>query len=140
MAFTSSLAGFAVRALGATALIVAGGAALAADAFPSKEIRFIVPWNAGGSNDISARALAQIVAPDGVKVIVENVPGATGSIGMAKIANAEPDGYTIGMGTSSTLAQMAQGLTQLKNSQYAPIALVTIDPLILLVPTGSPHA
>lgn len=126
-------------ALAALALAAASFAAVAGDAFPSREIHFIVPWNAGGSNDISARALAQLVAADGVKVIVENVPGATGSIGMTKVANAAPDGYTIGMDTSSTLAQIAQGLTPLRNDQFAPIAQVTIDPLILLVPKNSPY-
>ncbi len=118
------------------AACVAGGAA---EPFPHKEIRFIVPWNAGGSNDIAARTLGHLLAEQGVRVIVENVPGATGSIGMAKVANAEPDGYTIGMGTSSTLALVAQNLTTLRNEQFAPIARVTIDPLILLVPAGSPY-
>ena len=108
--------------------------------FPSKEIRFVVPWNAGGSNDIAARALAQLAAEQGVRVIVENVPGATGSIGMSKVANAEPDGYVIGMGTSSTLALMAQNLTPLRNEQFAPIARVTVDPLVLLVPSNGPAA
>jgi tripartite-type tricarboxylate transporter receptor subunit TctC len=139
MAFQSSLAGAAVRILGAAALAVASCGALAADAFPSKEIHFIVPWNAGGSNDISARALAQLAAEDGIKVVVENVPGATGAIGLTKVANAEPDGYTIGMGTSSTLSLIAQGLTPLRNEQFAPIARVTTDPLILLVPAHSPY-
>ncbi len=111
----------------------------AADAFPDKPIHFIVPWNAGGSNDISARAIAEVLAKDGVQVIVENMPGATGSIGLQRVANANPDGYTIGMGTSSTLALIAQGLTQLRNDQFAPIARVTLDPLILLVPAHSPH-
>ena len=106
--------------------------------FPSKEIRLVVPWNAGGSNDIAARALAQLAAEQGVRVIVENVPGATGSIGMTKVANAEPDGYMIGMGTSSTLALMAQNLTPLRNEQFAPIARVTTDPLVLLVPSNGP--
>ena len=113
--------------------------ALAADPFPSKEIRFIVPWNAGGSNDIAARALAEILMKDGIRVIVDNQPGATGSIGMQKVATAAPDGYTIGMGTSSTLALIAQGLTPLRNDQFAPIARVTLDPLTLLVPTASPN-
>ena len=139
MALTSSLALLAGRVFGAAALLAASLSAVAADPFPSKEIRFIVPWNAGGSNDISARALAQIAAEDGIKVIVENVPGATGAIGMTKVANAEPDGYTIGMGTSSTLALIAQGLTPLRNEQFAPIARVTIDPLILLVPAKSEY-
>lgn len=138
MAFKSSFTVLA-RLFGAAALTAASLAAVAADPFPSKEIRLVVPWNAGGSNDISARQLAQLAAEDGVKLIVENVPGATGSIGMTKVANAEPDGHTIGMGTSSTLALIAQGLTPLKNEQFAPIARVTTDPLILLVPTGSPH-
>jgi tripartite-type tricarboxylate transporter receptor subunit TctC len=138
MAFKSSFTALA-RILGAAALTAASLAAVAADPFPSKEIRLVVPWNAGGSNDISARLLAQLAAEDGVKLIVENVPGATGSIGMTKVANAEPDGYTIGMGTSSTLALIAQGLTPLKNEQFAPIARVTTDPLILLVPASSPH-
>lgn len=106
--------------------------------FPNREIRLVVPWNVGGSNDISARQLSKILASDGIILVVENVPGATGTIGMAKVANANPDGYTIGMGTSSTLAMIAQGLTPLKNEQFAPIARVTTDQLLLLVPAGSP--
>ncbi len=135
------LAALATQLLAAVAFGLSSVPAAAADDnFPNKEIRFVVPWNAGGSNDIAARQLAQLAAEQGVKVIVENVPGATGSIGMAKVANAEPDGYTIGMGTSSTLALIAQGLTPLKNEQFAPIARVTLDPLILLVPAGAPYA
>ena len=126
--------------LAAAALTAACLSAGAADPFPNKEIRLVVPWNAGGSNDIAARQLSSILAEDGIRLIVENVPGATGSIGMTKVANAEPDGYTIGMGTSSTLALIAQGLTPLKNEQFAPIARVTLDPLVLLVPVGAPYA
>lgn len=130
--------------LRAAAALCMGGVALAAapaafavDAYPSKDIRFIVPWNAGGSNDIAARAIASILGEQGVRVIVENLPGATGAIGMSKVASAEPDGYTIGMGTSSTLAIMSQKLTTLRSEQFTPIARVTIDPLLLLVPAGS---
>ncbi len=111
----------------------------AAQSFPDKPIHFIVPWNAGGSNDISARTLAELLAKDGVQVIVENAPGATGAIGLQRVASANPDGYTIGMGTSSTLASIAQNLTQLRNDQFAPIARVTLDPLILLVSARSPY-
>jgi tripartite-type tricarboxylate transporter receptor subunit TctC len=125
-----------VAALGTGSLV---SSALAADAFPSREIRFIVPWNAGGSNDIMARAIQAIAAQDGVRIIVENVPGATGSIGMTKVANAEPDGYMVGMGTSSTLALIAQNLTPLRNEQFTAIARVSTDPLVLLVPSSSPH-
>jgi tripartite-type tricarboxylate transporter receptor subunit TctC len=119
--------------------VLAGAAPAAAETFPAREIRFVVPWNAGGANDIMARALANIAAEDDVRIIVENVPGATGSIGMTKVATADPDGYTIGMGTSSTLALIAQKLTPLRNEQFVPIARVSTDPLVLLVPSGSPH-
>ena len=140
MSFRSHSILLAARWVGAATVLVACLPAWAADPFPNKEIRFVVPWNAGGSNDIAARALAQLAAEQGVRVIVENVPGATGSIGMSKVANAEPDGYTIGMGTSSTLALIAQNLTPLRNEQFAPIARVTMDPLVLLVPANSPVA
>jgi tripartite-type tricarboxylate transporter receptor subunit TctC len=140
MSFRFPLAALATQLVAAVALgLTSVSAAAADDNFPNKEIRFVVPWNAGGSNDIAARQLAQLAAEQGVKVIVENVPGATGSIGMTKVANAEPDGYTIGMGTSSTLALIAQGLTPLKNEQFAPIARVTLDPLVLLVPASAPY-
>jgi tripartite-type tricarboxylate transporter receptor subunit TctC len=125
-------------ATAAAAALTFGAAAFAQDTFPSKEIRLVVPWNAGGSNDIAARALADILMKKGVRVIVDNVPGATGSIGMQRVANAPADGYTIGMGTSSTLALMAQGLTPLKSEQFTPIARVTTDPLTLLVSANSP--
>lgn len=118
-------------------IFMASGPAIAAD-FPAKEIRLVVPWNVGGSNDISARLISKILADDGITVVVDNVAGATSSIGMTKVANAEPDGYTIGMGTSSTLAMIAQGLTPLKNEQFAPIARVTTDQLLLLVPKDGP--
>lgn len=118
-------------------IYVAIGSAMAAE-FPSKEIRLVVPWNVGGSNDISARLISKILADEGITVVVDNVAGATGTIGMTKVAAAEPDGYTIGMGTSSTLAMIAQGLTPLKNEQFAPIARVTSDQLLLLVPKDGP--
>jgi hypothetical protein len=114
------------------------GTSFAAE-FPAREIRLVVPWNVGGSNDISARLISQIMSEQGIKVVVENVAGATGSIGMMKVANAEPDGYTIGMGTSSTLSMIAQNLTTLKNDQFAPIARVTTDQLLLLVPAESAY-
>ena len=106
--------------------------------FPTKEIRLIVPWNVGGSNDISARLISRILSEQGINVLVDNVPGATGAIGMTKAATAEPDGYTIGMGTSSTLSMIAQNLTPLRNDQFAPITRVTTDQLLLLVPADGP--
>lgn len=121
-------------ALGAVILATAGTAA-AQDKFPSREVRLIVPWNAGGSNDIAARVLAPILAENGVRIIVDNVPGGTGTIGMGRVAGSTPDGYTLGMGTSSTLSMIAQNKTPLRNDQFAGIARVSSDPLMLLVKT-----
>jgi len=132
--FKKAITIMATSVLGA---FVAFGSAVAAD-FPTREIKLVVPWNVGGSNDISARLISKILADEGITVVVDNVAGATGTIGMTKVANAEPDGYTIGMGTSSTMAMIAQGLTPLKNEQFAPIARVTTDQLLLLVPKDGP--
>ncbi|OZI18912.1 ABC transporter substrate-binding protein [Bordetella genomosp. 9] len=128
------------RLAGALACACAVTAATAAsDNFPDRPIRFIVPWNAGGSNDIAARELQQIIGEQQkITVVVENAPGATGAIGLGKVVAAAPDGYVVGMGTSSTLAQIAQNLTPLRNEQFAHIARVSTDPLMLLVSRDGP--
>lgn len=126
---------FGLAATLGAVLLASAGSANAQDKFPSREVRLIVPWNAGGSNDIAARMLAPILAENGVRIIVDNVPGGTGTIGMGRVASANPDGYTIGMGTSSTLSMIAQNKTPLRNDQFAGIARVSSDPLMLLVKT-----
>ena len=110
-----------------------------AQGFPQRDITFIVPWNAGGSNDVAARALDPILREQGIKIVIENVVGATGTLGMRRVASAAPDGYTLGMGTSSTLALIAQGKTPLKNADFTHIARVSTDPLMLLVSTKAPQ-
>lgn len=124
-----------VAALGLTA----GLASTSAAEYPEREVRWVIPWNAGGSNDIMARFLQPILAKEGLKVVIENVPGGTGAIGMGQVATAKPDGYTIGNGTSSTLSIIAQGKAPLKNEQFTHIIRVSVDPLMLLVPGNSPH-
>lgn len=115
------------------------GQALSQGAYPQREVTLIVPWNAGGSNDVAARALDPLLREHGIKIVIENVVGATGTIGMRRVATAAPDGYTIGMGTSSTLALIAQNKTPLKNDQFTHIARVSTDPLMLLVSSASPN-
>ena len=106
--------------------------------YPAKEIKFIVPWAPGGSTDIATRMLAQLVAEDSFRLIVENAPGNTGQIGLGRVAKAAPDGYTLGMGTSSTLILASQRMTDLKIEQFTSIANASTDPLVLLVPTPGP--
>ena len=77
----------------------------AQDAYPSKTITMIVPFAAGGSTDVIGRLVAEgLRTVLGQSVVVDNRGGAGGSLGTAAIAKAPPDGYTIGMGTASTLA------------------------------------
>lgn len=85
------------------------GAALAADAYPSKPITLVVPFSAGGPTDVVTRALAQAMSKDlGQSVIVENKLGAGGTVAASYVARAQPDGYTIlihhnGMATAPAL-------------------------------------
>ena len=125
-----------VAATAASAFI--GRRTSAASGFPAHDITFIVPWGAGGSNDILARELQPLLREQGVNIVIENQVGATGAIGLRRVATSEPDGYTLGMGTSSTLAYIAQGKTPLRNGQFTPIARASTDPLLLLVPGSGP--
>ena len=85
--------------------VFASPAALAQHNYPNKTITLIVPFAAGGTTDVIGRVIAEgLHAALGQPVVVENRAGAGGSLGTAEIAKAAPDGYTIGMGTASTLA------------------------------------
>lgn len=106
--------------------------------YPVREVRLIVPWNPGGSVDISGRRIAKLAEAEGLRIIVENVPGASGSIGLAKVASAAPDGYTLGIATTSQLALVAQGLTKTRNDQFTYLNQVSLEQFVLLVPKDSP--
>ncbi|WP_274424734.1 Bug family tripartite tricarboxylate transporter substrate binding protein [Chelativorans sp. YIM 93263] len=129
-----------ILSVAAAALMAAATTAPAgAQDYPSKEVRWIIPWNAGGSNDIMARFLQPLLAEQGVSVVIENLPGGTGAVGMGEVATSQPDGYTIGNGTSSTLAIIAQKKAPLENSDFTNVIRVSVDPLILVVPGNSEY-
>src|SRR5262245_18906967 len=94
-------------ALSLTIAALAASPALAqsTDAWPSRPVRFVVPFPAGSSTDVIGRILAQMLSPRlGQQVVVDNRVGASGNIGMDAIARAAPDGYTFGFITTSTHA------------------------------------
>jgi tripartite-type tricarboxylate transporter receptor subunit TctC len=91
--------------LAAMAFTLALSPAVAAD-YPDKPITIVVPFPAGSSSDMIPRLLAPVLskALNGVPVVIENKPGANGSLGAARVATAAPDGYTILMATTGVLA------------------------------------
>ena len=89
----------------ALAMVLSAAAAQAQTAWPTKPIRLIVGFAAGGSTDVTARIIAQALSERlGQPVVIENRTGAGGNIGADAVAKADPDGYTLLMTTSSTFA------------------------------------
>lgn len=98
----------------------------AAQDYPVKPIRFIAPFPAGGSSDLIARILSQRMSEQlGQPVIVENRPGASGSIGMEVAAKSTPDGYTLVLGSVSNLAINPHLLTRVGYDPLKDLAAVT---------------
>lgn len=121
----------AALAVSTVALLAAGSAAAAE--FPSREIRVVVPWNPGGSTDIMARKLLPILEKQGVDAVVENLPGGGSAVGMGQVATAKPDGYTVGLGSSSILALIAEEKVPFRHDSYTDLVRFSEDPLILVV-------
>jgi tripartite-type tricarboxylate transporter receptor subunit TctC len=112
-------------------------AARAADPWPTKPIRVLMPFGAGGSMDVLSRLLAPIVSESlGQQVIVENRPGATGTVAMAALAAAPADGYSL-MFTGSSYATVALLMRGLPFSMdaFTPLSRLTLGPCLLTVPS-----
>ena len=121
MRVTQSLA--AIVAAVAATIVTSAAFAQANSAYPNKPIKIIIPFAPGGTTDIVGRIMAAKMTPIlGQPVIVENRAGAGGSIGAAEIAKAAPDGYTIGMGSVST---MGTNIVAYKNNKLDPITQFT---------------
>src|SRR5882672_3329487 len=126
------------------ALALLTGPAFAQDAYPSRPVTMVVAFPPGGVADITARptafAMEKVLKQ---RVIIENKPGAAGATGNAYVANAKPDGYTLLMALSSISvipeAERLQGhKPPYELSQFAPIALVSADPVVLVVREDAP--
>jgi tripartite-type tricarboxylate transporter receptor subunit TctC len=117
-------------------------AAHAQTAWPAKQIRILVGYAAGGSTDVTARILGQALSERlGQPVIIENRPGAAGNLAADATAKADPDGYTLMMGTSTTLAtnpSLYKSLPFDVHTDFAPITLTAFIPNLLVVNPSVP--
>src|SRR6516165_4251969 len=127
--------------------LAAGAAALPAvariaraQAYPARQITMIVPFPPGGSTDVTARVLAERMRPLlGQPVIIENVGGAGGSIGVGRLARAAPEGYTIDLGQWDThVGNIVYPLTYDLQKDFEPIGLVSINPQLMVARKNFP--
>jgi tripartite-type tricarboxylate transporter receptor subunit TctC len=124
------------------ALITAVAGAAMAQGYPARPIKIIVPFAAGGNVDITARLVAPGLGDAlGQPVVVENKPGAGGTIGADLVAKAPPDGYTLLMGSNSTFS-VAPSLYP-KNPynpvrDFAPVILIATAPFVLVMNPAAP--
>ena len=124
------------------ALLVAVCATATAQAqnFPSRPLTLVVPFPPGGSTDAAARIMAERMrAPLGQPVVIENVGGAGGSIGVGRVARAAPDGYTFDIGQWDThVGSIIYKLDYDLEKDFQPIALVSNNPQLLVAKNDLP--
>lgn len=131
-----------LRGLCGAALALAGLTAAQAQNYPTKPVRLIVPFPAGGATDLFARTLSQKLGEKmGQPLVVENRPGAGGTLGSDLAAKANPDGYTLLLSTSSTHSigpNLNPRMPYDAVRDFTPIGQVGNAPSIMLVPNSSP--
>lgn len=119
------------------------GTLAAAQSWPSKPIRLVVPFPAGGGTDIIARDVVnKMTATSKWNFIVDNKPGSGGNLGVEAVAKASADGYTLVIGQTSNLAINPSLYSKLPYdpvSDLTPIGLIGHAPLVLVVPANSPY-
>ena len=140
---TSNFTRRAALALGLSAAsLLAMAAGAGAQQFPDRPVTLVIPFAAGGSTDVVGRIIAQKMSDDlGQQVVVENVAGAGGNIGADRVARADPDGYTILMGTVATHALNPLILKTKPydpETDFAPVSLLVVVPNVLVVNPALP--
>ncbi len=130
------------RAMLVAAAALAGTAVATAQPYPSKPIRIIVPYPAGGTSDILARAIGPgITAALGQPVVIENKPGSTGNVGAELVAKSPPDGYTVMLADIGSLAispSIFPALPFDPVKDFVPVLMVAYSPHLLAVNPALP--
>lgn len=131
-----------VTLTGTCGLTLCSIAAHAAD-FPAKAVRFIVPFPPGSATDTAARYFgAKFTSITGQPAIIENKAGGNGFIAVQSVLSAAPDGYTVFIGSNSTLAVNVAVFRQLPynpQADFTPLSVMTRAPIVLSVPANSPY-
>src|SRR5881394_4469144 len=131
-----------LRALAAIGLLLASAASLAADPFPSKPVKIIVPYAAGGVADLLPRVVGEKLSQIWKQpVVIENKPGASGNIGMELAARAEPDGYTLVLAPTGNLTVnpiLFPNLPFNPQKDLSPITILASSPNVLVVHPAVP--
>jgi tripartite-type tricarboxylate transporter receptor subunit TctC len=138
--------GRATKLLRAAAAVLSIAAASLSSAsaqdYPNRPITLVVPYSAGGGNDVMARAAADRMSKTlGQQIVIENRGGAGGSIATRQIAKSAPDGYTLGLGGTGTLAinpTLYQNVGYDPRKDFAPVGLIATSALVVLVNTSVP--
>jgi tripartite-type tricarboxylate transporter receptor subunit TctC len=114
--------------------LTASGASVHAQTYPSRPITLVVPFPPGGSTDVVARIMAERMRPLlGQPIVIENVGGAGGSIGVGRVARAAPDGYTIDIGQWDThVGGIIYRLNYDLQKDFEPIGLMSINPQLMV--------
>ena len=133
---------FALQAMALIAAVLTTAAPSHAQTFPNRPITLIVTFPPGGSADIVARALeARLSADLGQPIVVENRPGAGGNIGIAAVAKAAPDGYTLGVAAAGVLAvnqHLGRNMGFDPQKDLAPVTLLAVIPFVLVAAEKAP--
>ena len=124
-----------MRALFVCIALIAGATSAAAQSWPDRPVKMIVPFPAGGGTDTVARVMAiKLEEALGQRFVVENRPGASGMIGAGAVAKAEPDGYTLLVGSPAEIAlapNITKDMTYDPLKELVPVTLLAWTPLVL---------
>ena len=121
-------------------MVIAGIAGAQAQTYPSRPITLVVPFPPGGSTDAAARIMAERMrAPLGQPIVIENIGGAGGSIGVGRVARAAPDGYTFDIGQWDThVGSIIYKLDYDLQKDFEPIGLISNNPQLMVAKKDLP--
>ncbi|MBO9650514.1 MAG: tripartite tricarboxylate transporter substrate binding protein [Variovorax sp.] len=122
-----------------SALALAGAAS--AQQWPTKPIHFVVPFSAGGANDLMARAAADGASKAlGQPIVIDNKPGAGAMLGTDVVAKSAPDGYTFLISAAGVVSNsMIRKNVPYKDSDLVPVAMIALAPSVIVAPADAPY-